>query len=170
MRIALTIAFVSSLTLAGCGGSVGGSSYNPLNWFGKSNGETAEQPVANPLIPQRSALKRAPDEYQGQTVERLLDLSIEQTAGGAILNVKGLSKTLGAYNVRLVPAFESDVTSAPLPTLEYTLKALYSERSRPNAPNTSRELNAAVFISDDALLGVSEIRVNGAQNTLSVRR
>lgn len=170
MRIILTTALVSSITLAGCGRSIGGSSYNPLNWFGGSPAEAVEPTSTNPLIPQRSALKRLPSEYQGQPIEQILELTIEQTAGGAILRVKGLSRTLGAYDVRLVPDVDAGDNSATLPTIEYTLKALYSDRSRSNTLGASQEVTAAVFMSDDELFGIKSIVVKGDQNARTIRR
>ena len=58
MRIILTTALVSALALPGCGGSSGGSAYNPLNWFGKSRNETVAPEATNALIPQKSAFRR----------------------------------------------------------------------------------------------------------------
>lgn len=169
MRIILTTALVSALALPGCGGSIGGSAYNPLNWFGKSRSETVSTEQSNALIPQRSALKRGPVEYQGVLVAQVLEMSIEPAAGGAILRVKGLTPTLGAYNVQLVPEFDLE-EDGPLQTLEYSLKTEFSTRSRPAAPERSRELTAAVFLSDEDLEGVRTIRVTGAENARSVRR
>ncbi|MCV2892187.1 hypothetical protein [Lentibacter sp. XHP0401] len=170
MRIILTTALVSAFALSGCGGSIGGSKYNPFNWFGKSRSEQVVQGEVNPLIPKRSSFKRAEQTYQGVPVDQILELSVERAAGGAIVRVKGLSPTLGAYNVQLVPDVDPEEGASPLPTLEYTLKAEYSTRSRPNAPATSRELNAAVFVPEEQLIGVRTIRVKGAQNARSVRR
>lgn len=169
MRIILTTALVSALALPGCGGSSGGSAYNPLNWFGKSRNETVAPEATNALIPQKSAFRRERAAPEGVAVAQILALAIEPAAGGAILRATGLSPTLGAYDVRLVPEFDLEV-DGPLQTLEYSLKTEYSTRSRPAAPQRSRELTAAVFISDEDLEGVRKIRVTGAENARSVRR
>ena len=169
MRIILTTALVSALALSGCGKGPGGSKYNPLNWFGNSRNEAVATAPQNPLIPKESALKRGPVDYQGVLVAEVIAMSIEPAAGGAILRVTGLSPTLGAYNVKLVPEFDLD-KDGPQETLNYSLKAEYSAVSRPAAPARSRELLAAVFISDEMLRGVRNIRVTGAENARSVRR
>ncbi len=169
MRIILTTALVSALALPGCGGSSGGSAYNPLNWFGKSRNETVAPEAKNALIPKKSGLRREQAAPEGVAVAQILALAIEPAAGGAILRVTGLAPTLGAYDVRLVPEFDLAI-DGPLQTLEYSLKTEYSTRSRPAAPQRSRELTAAVFLSDEDLEGVREIRVSGAENARSVRR
>ena len=106
MRIILTTALVSALALPGCGGSSGGSAYNPLNWFGKSRNETVAPEATNALIPQKSAFRRERAAPEGVAVAQILALAIEPAAGGAILRATGLSPTLGAYDVRLVPEFD----------------------------------------------------------------
>jgi len=169
MRIILTTALVSALALPGCGGSSGGSAYNPLNWFGKSRNETVAPEAKNALIPQKSGFRRERAALEGVAVAQILALSIEPAAGGAILRVTGLAPTLGAYDVRLVPEFDLEI-DGPLQTLQYSLKTEYSTRSRPAAPQRSRELTAAVFLSDEDLEGVREIRVSGAENARSIRR
>ena len=169
MRIILTTALVSALALPGCGGSSGGSAYNPLNWFGKSRNETVAPEAKNALIPKKSGLRREQAAQEGVAVAQILALAIEPAAGGAILRVTGLAPTLGAYDVRLVPEFDLEI-DGPLQTLQYSLKTEYSTRSRPAAPQRSRELTAAVFLSDEDLEGVREIRVSGAENARSVRR
>ena len=169
MRIILTTALVSALALPGCGGGSGGSAYNPLNWFGKSRNATVAPEAKNALIPQKSGLRRERAAPEGVTVAQILALAIEPAAGGAILRVTGLSPTLGAYDVRLVPEFDLEI-DGPLQTLEYSLKTEYSTRSRPAAPQRSRELTAAVFLSDEDLEGVREIRVSGTENARSIRR
>ena len=169
MRIILTTALVSALALPGCGGSSGGSAYNPLNWFGKSRNETVAPEAKNALIPKKSGLRREQAAPEGVAVAQILALAIEPAAGGAILRVTGLAPTLGAYDVRLVPEFDLEI-DGPLQTLQYSLKTEYSTRSRPAAPQRSRELTAAVFLSDEDLKGVREIRVSGAENARSVWR
>ena len=169
MRIILTTALVSALALPGCGVSSGGSAYNPLNWFGKSRNETFAPEAKNPLIPKKSGLRSEQAAPEGVAVAQILALAIEPAAGGAILRVTGLAPTLGAYDVRLVPEFDLEI-DGPLQTLQYSLKTEYSTRSRPAAPQRSRELTAAVFLSDEDLEGVREIRVSGAENARSVWR
>ena len=85
MRIILTTALVSALALPGCGGSSGGSAYNPLNWFGKSRNETVAPEATNALIPQKSAFRRERAAPEGVAVAQILALAIEPAAGGAVM-------------------------------------------------------------------------------------
>ncbi len=165
MRILLTTALVTALALPGCG-YIRDSRINPANWFGKSRAEAVDAQPTNPLLPRKSSFARPEAVYAGVPVQQILDLKVERTAGGAVVRVVGLSSTLGAYDVLLEPAEDDEESS----TLEYTLKAAYSKKSRPNAPATSREVVAAVFVSDEALEGVRTIRVTGETNARSVRR
>ena len=165
MRILMTTVLVSALALPGCG-SIRDSRMNPANWFGKSRVERVSAEPTNPLLPRKSNFKRPEAAYAGTPVHQIIDLKVERTAGGAVVKVTGLSATLGAYDVRLIPVGDDESSN----TLEYTLSAIYSAKSRPNAPATSREIVAAVFVSDEALEGVRTIRVTGATNARSVRR
>lgn len=166
MRILMTTVLVSALALPGCS-AIRDSRVNPANWFGKSRVEVVNSGPTNPLLPRKSRLARPESVYQGRPVQQIIALKVERTAGGAVVRVTGLSATLGAYDVRLQPVENAEENTR---TLEYTLSAAYSERSRPTAPATSREVVAAVFVSDDELEGVRTIRVTGATNARSVRR
>lgn len=158
----------ATLLLSACGGG-SGSGFNPLGWFGNSREEAAQVQNTNPLIPRRSALRRPEAAYDGVPVQAVLSMSVERVAGGAIIRATGLSNTLGAYDVQLVPTPETKA-EGPKKTLEYTLSARYSKRSRPPAPQTSRELVVARFVSNDEVFGVRSIRVISASNARSVRR
>lgn len=167
MRIMVTTALAATLALSGCGG---GSGWNPLGWFGGGRDAPAAGPEqTNPLIPQRSGFRRPEPEYDGVPVQQVLDLRFEPVSGGAIVHARGLSATLGAFDLALVPSEETQAEGTK-EVLDYTLSARYSARSRPPAPKTSRELNVATFLSDEELRGVRTIRVNAASNSRSVRR
>ncbi|MBU2982213.1 hypothetical protein KO498_10380 [Lentibacter algarum] len=169
MRIILTTSLVALLALPGCGGSLSESRVNPANWFGKSRGERVAVEQTNPLLPRRSSFSRPDAVYGGVPVAQILELQVERAAGGAVIRTKGLSPTLGAYDVRLEPV-EYEEGEAPKSVLEFTLKAAYSKKSRPNAPASGREIVAAAFVSDIELEGIRTIRVIGGENARSVRR
>lgn len=166
MRIMLTSALVATTLLTACGGG-SGSAGSGLFGFGKARRAAQNASTGNALIPEQSAFRRKKtDIYEGVPVQRLVEARLERVPGGAILRAKGISATLGAYDVRLVPNEVQDNAR----TLSYTLKAEYSKRSRPPAPQTGRELVTGVFLSDDDLLGIRNIRVSAAQNSKTLRR
>lgn len=169
MRKSLLALVVASMTLTACG-SMRDSAINPFNWFGRSKSEAVPAGTANPLIPKSGGVftRRAPDVYAGVPVATIKELVVERAPGGAIIRVKGVAAQQGPYEVRLVKD-ENGSEDATNNTLSYTLKALRTQ-TRLVGPETSREVVAAVFVSDNDLVGIRTIRVKGAQNARTTSR
>ena len=167
MRKSLLALVVASMTLTACG-SIRDSAINPFNWFGRSKSEAVSAGPTNPLIPKRGGIftRRAPGAYAGVPVATVKELVVERAAGGAIIRVKGVASQQGPYEVRLV---EDDGEDVKANTLSYTLKALRTP-TRLVGPETSREVVAAVFVTDNDLAGIRTIRVKGAQNARTTSR
>lgn len=166
MRKPLMALMVATLTLSACG-AVRDSRLNPFNWFGQSRAEAVGAGPTNPLIPPRNRFRRPEAVYAGVPVDTIKEMAIERVAGGAIVRVKGISASQGAYEVRL----EAENDGQPVKnTLTYTLKAQYPRGNRRIGAETSREVVAARFISDNDLAGVRTIRVVGARNARSSNR
>ncbi|MYM53773.1 hypothetical protein [Thalassovita mangrovi] len=163
MQKSLSVLLISAVVLSGCGTS----RLNPKNWFGRSQAvPVASATDANPLIPRKNRLLKRDTSYQGTLVGEIRDLTIERVPGGAIARVTGLADQQGPYEVRLMPLNDGAPVGG---VLSYELRAL----SVPyNAVGTerSRTLTAAVFVTDQDLAGVREIRVLGARNARSSRR
>lgn len=170
MKKTLGILLMSALVLSACG-RVRDSAVNPFNWFGGS--ETVETEAdaeeVNPLIPQKrnSLLDREEAPYAGTLVADLTTLKIERVSGGAIIRVKGVASTQGAFDVRMQP--ENDDHEAVKGVLTYTLLAVQPPGFR-QGPAQSREITAAVFRTDQELANVRTIRVVGSNKTLQSRR
>ncbi|MDZ7708994.1 MAG: hypothetical protein U5K36_01975 [Roseovarius sp.] len=172
MKRRVFLGLAAAGVLAGCSG-FGESRMNPRNWFGRSRSRSrnapAEDPNANPLIPEQEQgglfdRIRKEKPYEGTLVAEVTGLEVERATGGAIIKVRGLASQQEIYDVRLVPDNEDDEPVGGV--LGYELRAVHSLE----APERPREVQAAVFVSDKALGQVREIRVRGAQNERVSRR
>ncbi|MCR8549649.1 hypothetical protein M4578_17600 [Salipiger sp. P9] len=165
----LSVLIVAGVVLTSCG-SVRESRLNPFNWFGGSE-SVAVDPAAtganNPLIPKRRAsVFRAKEAgYAGHPVETVSELLIERRPGGAIIRVTGVADRAGPFEVRLIK--DEDVSDDN--TLAYTLKALQSAGPR-NTGERARMVTAALWLTEQELAGIREIRVAGRTNARASRR
>ncbi|NJM82695.1 MAG: hypothetical protein HC844_09475 [Tabrizicola sp.] len=147
MIAALTL----SLVLAGCGG-LRDSRLNPFNWFGRS------EPRETIAVPQKAGDPRA-------LIDNVLAMAVEPMPGGAIIRATGQTPTQGWWEAELVPL---PVTETGVLVLEFRLLPPI-ERTDVNTPR-SREITAAIFLSDIKLEQVREIVVQGANNARASRR
>ena len=168
MAFTRSIMLCSALALAGCGGGLSDSWVNPTNWFGKSSAQTLESTgPRNPLIPPPRLGQRPKVAYQGQPVDQITALRIERRPGGAIIHAVGLSDVIGYYDARLEPENENGPVKG---VLSYTLEAVRPASTVGVGGAAARQINVAVFVSDQDLEGVRSIVVKGAQNQRSTRR
>lgn len=163
----ISVLVLSALVLTSCG-TVRESRLNPFNWFGNAKSTPVEaSEEINPLIPRRqeSIFRQSRDEsYQGWAVEQVSDLRIERRPGGAIITAIGTPDQQGAFEVKLVKVEEESDAA----TLTYEFAAL-----QPNARTgtvASRQVTAAVWLTDNELAGIRTIRVKAQRNVLSSRR
>ena len=168
MKKTIGLLLIATLTLSACG-RVRDSAINPFNWFGGSETVETTAEEINPLIPrERESLLRRPEAaYAGTLVADLTTLKVERVAGGAIIRVKGIASTQGAFDVRMEP--ENEDQEPVKGVLTYTLLAVQPPGFR-QGPAQSREITAAVFRTDQELANVRTIRVVGANKTLQSRR
>ena len=161
------VLILSAMVLGSCT-TVRDSRLNPFNWFGRSVSQPVASDVAvNPLIPRRAVSIFRSDRaesYEGSRVGEVSELLIERRPGGAIIRATGVADRQGPFDLRLVEAeAESDAD-----TLTYDLRA-YQPRNR-SGSDWSRTVTAAVWLTDDELAGIREIRVRGARNVQVSRR
>ena len=140
-----------SLTLAGCG-----SRFNPLNWFGSSQNENLVEDVDVQAF-----------QDPRPRVQTITDLKVERTPGGAIVHATAVTPTQGWFAPELVALNDGNPVDGIL-TFDFRVVPPKVETGVGNT--RSREITAGVFISDIALEQIRTIRVNGAQNSRSVRR
>ena len=174
MRKTLSTALIATLLFSGCG--FRDSSFNPLNWFGRSQEvprQQAEAGEANPLIPnnlgifQRQRLARSRLDLT-TPIDTVTDVVIERVPGGAIIRATGLDAMQGTFDVELVPEFEEEVPVKGV--LTYTLERQRPAGARPAGTVHSREVTVARKVTNQTLAGVKQIRIVAAQNARAVRR
>ncbi|MGH1465493.1 MAG: hypothetical protein ACRBBQ_09045 [Cognatishimia sp.] len=165
MRKSLGVLLVSTMILASCA-----SRFNPVNWFGRAEKvETSTAEEINPLIPRKkdSIFQRDEAAYAGTIVADVTELKVEKSSGGAVIRVKGVAVTQGAFEVVLEPENKDE---RPVDgVLTYNMLAIQPAGFRQGS-NQSRELTVARFRTDQDLQGVRTIRILGANGALQVRR
>lgn len=168
MAFTRSLALCSALALAGCGGGLGNSWANPANWFGNSRSDAIEYAGSkNPLIPPPRLGQRPKAIYQGRPVDQISALRIERRPGGALIHVVGLGDVIGYYDAILEPENENGPVKG---VLSYTLKAVRPDTTVGVGGEAARQINVALFVSDQDLVGVKSIVVKGARNKRSTRR
>ena len=151
MKKSIAALLIATATAAGCSSD---SNLNPFNWFGRSKSEKAAEALnvprdARPLI------------------DRVTQLNIARQPGGAIVEATGLPPSQGWWEADLLPADEAVVENGVL-TLRFVVRPPLEPR--PASTPQSRELTAAVFLSDIRLQEVRKIVVQGASNSMSSSR
>ena len=151
-----TLAALSAvLVLSACGG-FSGSSFNPFNWFDREDEEvTSLVPPGGAIIDNRVA------------VSQVSDMALERRPGGAVLRATGIPATQGWWDAELRPENDGEAVDG---VLLFTFVVAEPRQATPQGTPQSRELTAAVYLSDIKLSQAREIRVQGAQNARSIRR
>jgi hypothetical protein len=152
-----TLAALSAvLFLSACGG-FSGSRFNPFNWFDRPAQETES------LIPSDGygmVDNRAP-------VVQVTEMALERRPGGAVLRASGLPPTQGWWDAELRAENDGEPVDG---VLLFTFVVAEPRQAMPQGSPMSREVTAAVFLSDIRLNAAREVRVQGAQNARSLRR
>ena len=157
MKTPVLALLTACLVLTGCA-RIGQSRLNPFNWFGRSASETvavsdvAAGPTRADILP---------------LVAVVTEMRIDRAPGGAIVHAVGLPAVQGYFGAEMV--VDTDV-DAPAGTLVINFIAAPPVTREPQGSERSRELTAALFLSEQSLAGVRTITVRGAQNQRSSRR
>lgn len=152
------IAAVAALTLTGACSGLRESRLNPVNWFGRSTEAATVSP--GPAAPAAPADGRV-------LVEQVTFMAVEPTPGGVILRATGLPPTQGWWDAELVA--END--GLPVDgVLVFRFLVAPPPAPQPVSTPVSREVTAAVYISDIRLREVRRIIVRGALNERVSRR
>lgn len=91
--------------------------------------------------------------------------AVEPTPGGAILRVTGLPPRQGYWDGALVPVVQPDPS-----VLAFEFRALPPPVPTRVSTERSRYVDVAVFVDNNALAGIREIRVLAAENARAARR
>lgn len=144
---------VAAVALTGCG-RIRDSKLNPFNWFGGSKEETVQVVDGVPVDPR-------------PLVQEVTRLEVARQPGGAIVTAAGVPPTQGWWDAELVPEGDGAAKDGVL-TYRFVVKAPLELR-RTSTPQ-SREVTAAVYLSDIRLQDVTQIVVLGASNSRSSSR
>ncbi|SMX34650.1 hypothetical protein [Actibacterium lipolyticum] len=147
---------LSAVLLIGACSTVSESRLNPFNWFGGSTEETLSV----------SEVPAAPVERRW-LVDQVVSMQIERVPGGAIVRATGLPTEQGYWEADLVAENNAKPQDG---TLVFSFRAFPPPTVGPAGTQASREITAAVFLSDQSLANVRTIVVRGAQNQRSSRR
>lgn len=155
MRLPITLLLITALSIAGCG-RIRDSRINPFNWFGRSAPGPAAVAVA----------QSAPDDGR-LLVAEVSALQVTAQPGGAIIRATGLPPTQGWWQADLV-ATNGGVPVDGVLSYRFTISAPLAQ-TRVSTPQ-SREVTAAVFVSNRDLEEVRTISVQGSTGSRSARR
>ena len=144
--------------VAGCG--LAQSRINPLNWFGRAETVPAEgaRNTADGALPAYADPR--------PLVDQVTSMSVERTAGGAIVRAEGLPVRQGSHAVDLVPR-NGGVTE------DGTLVLGFHAVPDPVAPQgaaRARLVTGGLFLTDGDLAGVRTVRVEAARNAMVASR
>lgn len=153
MRRPIAALLVATIAVTGCS-RIRDSKLNPFNWFGKSRSEQVQ--VVDGVAQDPRPL-----------VSEVTALDVARQPGGAIIRASGLPPTQGWWDAALLPVNDGIADKGTL-----TYRFVVNQPLEPRRVSTpqSREVTAAVFLSDIRLQDVGRIVVQGASNSRSVSR
>lgn len=130
---------------------------NPFNWFGKDE----EKVVVVQQVAPGGVIDPRP------YVDQVTSLRVDRAPGGAIINVVGLNPVQGYWEAALL----AENNQRPVDgVLTFQFRASKPVTRTGQGPDRSREITAAVFLTEQEMAGVRSIVVQAAQNQRSVRR
>lgn len=145
------LALAGAPVLFGCGGSDDPAPRDDRNFIARvfsPNRASGALIVARPLVP------------------RVTDMRLDVVPGGVILRAVGLPPLQGYWGAELVPANDGAVENG---VLTYLFELLPPTTATRVSTERSREVLAGLFLSDQDLRGVREVRVAADQNALGRR-
>lgn len=148
MRYPLLAALALVMVLPACG-----TRLNPLNWFG------SPEPVAVEPLPEGAKDERP-------LAQQVTGLKVDAMPGGIIVRATGVMATQGYWNAELVAQEDEPADGA----LVYEFRVAPPKTTAAVSTPRSRQITAAVFLSDIRLATISSITVRGATNGLTTRR
>lgn len=160
MKKPIVLFAILVLTLSACGSQTRTS--QPLEGSGD----------ANPLLPVDDGLFSSGGGelpvYPGSPINRIDEVVLERTPGGAIIRVEGVASVQGVYDVRLTPSNFDETAEDGV--LIYRLEGLHPQGAQPLGSEASRTVTAARRVTDSMLEGVRSVRVEGLSNAQVARR
>ncbi|GGE43545.1 hypothetical protein [Actibacterium pelagium] len=132
------------------------SRLNPLNWFGRDKEvKVVVQEVPGGIIDSRPL------------IAQIQSVRVDRAPGGAIVNTVGLTQWQGYWQPALI-AENRGVPVDGVLTIQFRVAEPLTNQIQ--GTQASREIAAAMFLTDQELSGVRSIVIRGANNARSVRR
>ncbi|MFV0333999.1 MAG: hypothetical protein ACK5JR_08020 [Tropicimonas sp.] len=161
MKAQIVAGLVAVLVLTGCQ-----SRFNPTNWGWGWFGNDRSEPTLAPRDGYPSDIDPRP------LVAQVTSMQVDRASGGAIVTAVGLPATQGYWAADLVSTYKTEAgrIAAKDGVLQLEFLVVPPRERRRSGTTVSREISAGIFISEQSLAGVREIRVVGQNNQRSSRR
>ncbi len=152
------VATMTALLLVSACGQIRESRFNPTNWFGRTAAPTTLAPAGGYV---------APVEDPRPLVDQITQMSVEPFPGGVIVRATALQPTQGWWDAALIPVNEARPVDGVV-----TFRFVAAPPPAPTRVSTpqSRELTAAVYVSDARLAGARQVTVISATGARSAGR
>ncbi|GAA6178837.1 hypothetical protein NBRC116594_02750 [Shimia sp. NS0008-38b] len=166
MRIPTLLLLTATLTLSACQ-----SRWNPANWWGRDR-ESAVQTDVNPLIPDQTEDGRSffssqeQNAYVGQPIQQVIKAESHRVPEGQMILAVGVAAVHGVNNIRLIAANGGAVEGG---VLTLNLMGIVPEEPVVGGSDVTREVTAAVVLTDQQLAGARVVRIRAAANSQDTR-
>ncbi|WP_146285213.1 hypothetical protein [Gemmobacter aquaticus] len=150
MRFSLLAALSLVMLVSACG-----TRLNPFNWFG---GAEASPPADTQQLPSKADPRLL--------ALQITELKVEPMPGGAIVRATAVMESQGWWQAELVALEDEPVDGA----MVYEFRVFPPQRQTRVSTPQSRQVTAAVFLSDIRLSTIRSITVQGQTNGLTSRR
>ena len=139
------------------------SRLNPFNWFGPSQRVVATpvQQQVRPLVPE-GAIRVVQD--RRTVIDRVIDVRVNRTPTGAIVEATGVAATQGYFHAELVPV------SLANGTLTYDFRVEAPPAFEVVGSEFSRRITAAERLDRDEVAAIRRVVVRGARESRSASR
>ena len=163
MRKSVLAMLVGATVLSGCA-TVRDSALNPLNWFGSRSDPTVAVPRDQlpPLVPEGAGVQIID---QREVIAQVTEARLERTADGALLRATGIAPAQGFFNAQLVR-----VASDSASVLRFQFRAQRPAGEAIIGSAASREITVATPLSEQTLVGIRSVIVEGASGAVTARR
>ncbi|MAQ46091.1 MAG: hypothetical protein CL812_09565 [Confluentimicrobium sp.] len=147
----------AAMLLSGCA-TVRESRLNPFNWFGGPESTATEGLTPVSLTPVDGRPK----------VQAVTGLSADRMPDGAIITALGTPTSQGWWETDLLPLPRT--ADMPADTLVLEFRAWPPITTTRVGSQPSREVSAAIFLSNQDLAGIRRIVVQGVENQVTISR
>ena len=165
------LAAVALLASCGIGNSIGNSASSAGSSASAGSSGSASS-FGGRLFNRRQAVEQQADPALRADGRRLISTvkfaRFERARGGGIIRAQGIAPRQGYFNAALVSTTDLKPDENGVLTLEFRAEA--PAFSTLTSTERSRQVNVALFISNQKLAAARSIRVVGRQNQINLRR